>query len=69
VERDGRAAAWTGLREWKKAADGGLLLGSGGGIFFLYPLLSGYQVQLENRPNIFEGVVVEVAWNEGALLW
>jgi len=35
-----------------------------GGKFFLCPLLSGYQVQHQNRPNIFESIVVEVAWNQ-----
>jgi hypothetical protein len=37
VERDGRAAAWTGFRAWKKAAHGGLLLRSIGGFFFFAP--------------------------------
>jgi predicted Zn-dependent protease with MMP-like domain len=32
---------------------------------FLCPLLSGYQVQHENRPNIFEVIKVEVVWNVG----
>jgi hypothetical protein len=39
------------------------------GLFAFISLLSGYQVQPKNRPNIFEGIVVEVVWNEGALLW
>jgi hypothetical protein len=34
-------------------------------LFVSYPLLSGYQVQHENPPNIFEGIRMEVVWNEG----
>jgi hypothetical protein len=52
----------------KAAREGGLLCLNCWGIFLLYPLLSGYQVQPKNRPNIFEVVVVEVAWNVGSLL-
>jgi hypothetical protein len=33
--------------------------------FISYPLLSEYQVQPKNRPNIFEGIVVEVVSYEG----
>jgi hypothetical protein len=35
------------------------------GKILLYPLLSGYQVQRENRPKFFAVIVVEVVWDEG----
>jgi hypothetical protein len=34
------------------------------GKFFFYPLLSGYQVQLKNWPNIFEVIKMEAVWNQ-----
>jgi hypothetical protein len=36
----------------------------GEAFFFVYPISSGYQVQTKNQPNIFEGIRVEVVWNE-----
>ena len=33
--------------------------------FLLCPLLSGYQVQHQNTPNIFERIRAEVVWNVG----
>ena len=32
---------------------------------FSYPLFSEYQVETKKPPNIFEGIRVEVVWNEG----
>jgi hypothetical protein len=37
--------------------------------FFYYPLLSEYQVESENMPNIFGVFGVEVACFHGSLLW
>jgi hypothetical protein len=41
----------------------------GSGLFFSYPLLSEYQVERENMPNIFGIFGVEVACFHGSLLW
>ena len=35
------------------------------GPFVSYPLLLEYQVQPKNPPKFFEGIVVEVVWDEG----
>jgi hypothetical protein len=37
----------------------------GEAFFFSYPLFSEYQVETKKPPNIFEGIRVEVVWNEG----
>jgi hypothetical protein len=41
----------------------------GAAFFTSYPLLSEYQVQPKNTPNIFAGIRAEVVWNVGPLLW
>ena len=33
--------------------------------FFFYSISSEYQIERINPPNIFESIVVEVAWNQG----
>jgi hypothetical protein len=38
---------------------------SSAAFFVSYPLLSGYQVWAEKPPKFFEGIRVEVVWNEG----
>jgi hypothetical protein len=37
-------------------------------LFLFYSISSEYHIERINRPNIFEGIVVEVVWNEGSLL-
>jgi hypothetical protein len=41
----------------------------GQAFFFSYSISSEYQMERVNRPKLFEGIRVEVIWNEGALLW
>jgi hypothetical protein len=36
-----------------------------GGFFLFYSISSEYQIEIENRPKLFEGIRVEVEWNEG----
>ena len=65
VERHAAACHRSPPEKEKAARARPLVLDRLGRKFLLCPLLSGYQVQHQNTPNIFERIRAEVVWNVG----